>query len=261
VCSDFVEGEGGVTWFQRWADVLFLHFPVRADRLRRHLPPALTIDTYDGEAWISYVFFRMTLRPGWLPYMPGFSSLLELNVRTYVRCGDQPGIYFLRMYADNRLAIFASRRLTPLGYEWAEMGVSRDAGGRRMTCWPGGSGGSLEVEFSADESQLAIAASDSLERWLLERYRLYVEDDRGGMVAANVEHEPWQATEAELGKCHNELETGRHLGLDRQPAMAHASPGVTARFDAFSSVASGPARNSRRKKVAGAGFEPTTSRL
>jgi uncharacterized protein YqjF (DUF2071 family) len=233
-----------VIWFQRWADVLFLHFPVRVDRLREHLPPALTIDTFDGEAWISYVLFWLTLRPSWLPYVPGFSSLLELNVRAYVRCGDQPGIYFLRMYADNRLAVFASRLLTPLCYECAEMSASCDAGGWRMTCRPRGLAGSLEVEFFADESPLAVAADDSLEGWLLERYRLFVEDDRRGIVAANVEHEPWRATEAELGECRNELEAGRCLGLDRQPAMAHFSPGVTARFGAFASVAAG---NSWRK--------------
>ncbi len=248
-----------VIWFQRWAEVLFLHFPVRADRLREHLPPGLTIDTFDGEAWISYVFFRMTLRPGWLPYVPGFSSLLELNVRTYVRYGDQPGIYFLRMYADKRLAVFASRLLTPLCYELAEMSAGGRGDVRRVMCRPRDGVGSLEVEFSADESQLAAATSDSLDEWLLERYHLYVEGEDEGLVVASVEHRPWMATEAELGNCHDELEIAHCLGLNQQPAKAHYSPGVTARFNAFASV---PAeRSGRKKKVAGAGFEPTTSRL
>ncbi len=244
-------------WLQRWDEVLFLHFPMRAARLREHLPPALTIDTFDGEAWISYVLFRLTLRPGWLPYVAGFSSLLELNVRTYVRYCDQPGIYFLRMYADNRLAVFASRLLTPLCYEWATMSASRCEDIRRVTCRPHDAAGSLEVEFSADESKLAPAASDSLDAWLLERYHLYVEGQDHGLIVASVEHRPWMATSAELGHCHHELEIAHSLGLNRQPAIAHYSPGVTARFNAFSSVASVPAESRGKIKVAGA--EPSSS--
>ena len=111
-------------WLQRWSDVLLLHFPVRESELRPHVPRRLEIDTFHDQAWISYVFFRLDLRPAWLPNVPGFSSLLELNVRTYVRYGDLAGIYFVRMYANNRLAIAASRLLTPLCYEGAQMGMN-----------------------------------------------------------------------------------------------------------------------------------------
>ena len=104
-------------WRQRWMDVLFLHFAVDQRQLAQRLPEKLALDLFAGQAWLSYIFFRLQLRPAWLPLMPGFSSLLELNVRTYVRYRGQSGIYFLRMYADNPLAIAASRWLTPLRYQ------------------------------------------------------------------------------------------------------------------------------------------------
>lgn len=224
-------------WLQRWTDVLFLHFPVRESELRPHVPLGLEIDTFNGQVWISYVFFRLDLRPSWLPTVPRFSSLLELNVRTYVRCGDLAGIYFVRMYADNRLAIAASRLLTPLSYEWARMGAKfREDGTHELYCRPAKSIGALCVEFDADLSRLAAAAEDSLEAWLLERYRLFVERGDEPMVAATVEHPPWMASAVENLDCGGELEIAQSLGLSRQPAIAHYSPGVLARFNAFGGV-------------------------
>src|SRR4029079_567835 len=130
-------GARRMTWLQRWTDVLFLHFAVAADELGPHLPPQLEIDTFDRTAWLSFIFFRLKLRPAGLPFLPGFSSLLEMNVRTYVRHRDQPGIYFLRMYADNRLAIHAAKMLTPLCYEHATM-IDRPLpdGQRHVECSP-----------------------------------------------------------------------------------------------------------------------------
>ena len=49
------------------------------------------------------------MRLAWLPAVPGFSSLLELNLRTYVSCGGKRGIFFLSMHANNRLAIGVAR--------------------------------------------------------------------------------------------------------------------------------------------------------
>ena len=80
---------------QRLHDLLFAHWPTPAGEMRRRLPRGLEIDTFDGDAWISLVAFRMsgvTLR--WSPSLPGVSSFPELNVRTYVRLGEKPGVYF-----------------------------------------------------------------------------------------------------------------------------------------------------------------------
>src|SRR5205807_954035 len=161
-----------MTWLQRWTDVLFLHFAVAADELESHLPPQFEIDTFDGQAWLSFVFFRLKLRPAGLPFIAGLSSLLEMNVRTYVRHRDQPGIYFLRMYADNRLAIQAARWLTPLCYEHATMVDCKLGDSRRhIECVPAhDSRAGLSLDFTiADHA--AEASPGALDFWLLERYR------------------------------------------------------------------------------------------
>jgi uncharacterized protein YqjF (DUF2071 family) len=119
-----------MTWSQRWLDCLFLHFPVPAAVLERLVPPRVQVETFGGSAWVSYVLFRLKLRPAWLPPVPGLSALVELNIRTYVRHRGQSGICFLRILADNRLAIAAARLLTPLPYTHARL----DYGSQQVFC-------------------------------------------------------------------------------------------------------------------------------
>src|SRR5580704_9654182 len=69
--------------FQRWLDLLFLHWMIDPERVQRTLPRGLSVDTYKGMAWIGIVPFCMTgVRPVMLPVVS--SHFLELNLRTYV---------------------------------------------------------------------------------------------------------------------------------------------------------------------------------
>ena len=88
-----------------WHDLLFAHYPVRAETLRPLIPPALEIDTFDGWAWIGIVPFRMTgVRPRYVPALECTSAFPELNVRTYVKTADRSGVWFFSLDASNRLA-------------------------------------------------------------------------------------------------------------------------------------------------------------
>lgn len=42
-----------------WHDLLFMHWPVPAAALRHAVPPGLTIESFDGTAWIGVVPFQM----------------------------------------------------------------------------------------------------------------------------------------------------------------------------------------------------------
>ena len=81
---------------QRWESLLFLHWRVSADRIQRTLPPGLTVDTFQGAAYLAIVpFFMLNVRPVGLPAVPWLSFFQELNVRTYVfDDAGTPGIWF-----------------------------------------------------------------------------------------------------------------------------------------------------------------------
>jgi Uncharacterized conserved protein len=76
------------------------------------VPPELEVETHDGTAWIGITPLRLTgLRARGLLPLPGVSSYLELNVRTYVNAGgdEKPGIWFFSQDASSRLAVAARR--------------------------------------------------------------------------------------------------------------------------------------------------------
>src|SRR5690348_5636242 len=89
---------------QNWEDLLFAHWPVPMEAMRALVPRGLNLDTFEGQAWIGIVPFRMSgVRLRGLPPMPGLSAFPELNVRTYVKSGGKPGVWFFSLDAANRL--------------------------------------------------------------------------------------------------------------------------------------------------------------
>ena len=71
--------------YQDWRDLTFLHWRYPADVVQKLLPPALTVQTFDGDAWIGLVPFpHGPVRAPGVPALPGLSRFPETNVRTYV---------------------------------------------------------------------------------------------------------------------------------------------------------------------------------
>ncbi len=91
---------------QDWENVLFLHWPVSAEELRKHIPDELELDLYNDTAWISLVLFTVgESRPRLMPPFPPACNFPELNVRTYVKHGKKPGIYFFSLDADSDFVV------------------------------------------------------------------------------------------------------------------------------------------------------------
>src|ERR1044072_4360559 len=109
---------------QSWHNLLFAHWRVEVSALRALVPAAFELDLFYGEAWLGIVAFYMTnvgLR--WTLALPWLSSFPELNVRTYVRVADRPGVYFFSLDAGQPLAVAAARALLNLPYFSAAMDV------------------------------------------------------------------------------------------------------------------------------------------
>ena len=91
---------------QTWNDLLFAHWPVDGDALRKLVPATFELDRFDGTAWLGVVPFHMTnVAPRFVPALPWVSAFPELNVRTYVTVAGQPGVFFFSLDAGNPLAV------------------------------------------------------------------------------------------------------------------------------------------------------------
>jgi len=113
---------GNWTMSQTWHDLLFAHWPMKAETLRPFVPAELPLDTWEGQCWVGVVPFHMSdIHRRGLPPLPGLSRFPELNVRTYVTVGVKPGVYFFSLDAANLPAIWAARRFYHLPYFHASM--------------------------------------------------------------------------------------------------------------------------------------------
>jgi len=188
---------------QSWHDLLFAHWPLREAVLRSHIPARLEIDTHDGQAWLGVVPFRMSgVRLRGTPPIPWLSAFPELNVRTYVRADDKPGVWFFSLDADNRIAVAIARAWFHLPYFRARMSCSERNEWidykceRSHRCAPCGV---LAGRYRAI-GEVFSAAPGLLEHFLTERYCLYAADKEGRILRGEIHHAPWplQAAEAEL---------------------------------------------------------------
>lgn len=209
---------------QTWRDLLFAHWRVGAEALRPLVPAALELDTFEGQAWVGIVPFRMTgIRVRWLPPVPWLSAFAELNVRTYVTVGGKRGVYFFSLDAANPVAVATARRCFHLPYMNATMSCQSDGdavvySSRRTHR------GAPAAEFRARYRPLgpvALAEPGSLARWLTERYCLYTVDPRGRTMRGEIHHAPWPLQPAKAEITANTMASAAGVTLPAEAPLLH----------------------------------------
>src|SRR6185369_7065954 len=70
-------------------------------------------------------FYMTNVSPRGVPNLPWMSEFAELNVRTYVRVGGDPGVYFFSLDAANPVAVGVARTMFNLPYFSADMRVEK----------------------------------------------------------------------------------------------------------------------------------------
>jgi uncharacterized protein YqjF (DUF2071 family) len=181
---------------QTWSDLLFAHWPVEVAQLRPLVPSLLPIDLYEGSAWVSITPFRVSqIRARFLPPIPPFSSFHELNVRTYVKIENKPGVFFFSLDASSLAAVMGARALYRLPYYHARTFVENaDDDIRYSSVRLSGAEADFEARY-APASEPRPSKKGTLEHWLTERYCLYTESG-GALFRAEIHHLPWPLQDA-----------------------------------------------------------------
>jgi uncharacterized protein YqjF (DUF2071 family) len=184
-----------------WRDLLFMHWPVEADTLRPLVPPSLSIDTFDGNAWLGVVPFDMVgVRPHFVPAVPGVSNFPEINLRTYVTAEDRPGVWFFSLDAHSRLAVRLARATFHLPYFDAEMSyhASGDQVDYRSIRTHKGAPSAEFVARYGPSGRPFESGPGSIESFLTERYCLYSADGRNNVRRGEIHHQMWPLQPAEV---------------------------------------------------------------
>ncbi len=209
---------------QRWANLLFLHWVVDAEPLQKILPPGLTLDTFEGKAYVGLVPFTMTgVRPVWAPPVKPISNFHETNLRTYVHFnGENPGVWFFSLDAANSLAVKIARTFWKLPYHRADMTMDvqhpTDTSTRvhyvTRRMWPEPLPAECRVDYTVD-SPVIPATPGTLEHFLAERYLLYAYRD-GALYRGQVYHTPYPLQVSEVQSLNESMV--RAAGINRPDA-------------------------------------------
>jgi uncharacterized protein YqjF (DUF2071 family) len=216
--------------YQSWNWLTFLHWRYPPETIQAILPKGLTVDQYDGAAWVGLVPFRIDgLRLPMMRAIPWISSFPETNVRTYVRDsnGDR-GLWFLSLDADRMAAVAVARTGFRLPYQWARVKLTRNASSVKysskrnglMAVCPAHS----EIEIEICEPYAPEELSDR-DVFLTALWRFYTRIG-GGLSYVQVEHPPWPLYHARVLKLDEDLLTAAGLPPTEGEPVVHYSPGV-----------------------------------
>jgi uncharacterized protein len=209
---------------QSWHDLLFAHWPVEIAKLRAQIPERLRIDTFDGQAWLAVVPFRMSgIRLRRTPPVPWLSAFPELNVRTYVTCDGKPGVWFFSLDAGNPIAVAIARAWFHLPYFRARMLCSERDGWIEYTSQRTHSAAptaALEGRYRP-VGPVILPQAGTLEHFLTERYCLYTLDGRGRLIRAEIHHRPWPLQVAEAKFSQNSMATAAGITLPASKPLLH----------------------------------------
>ncbi|MAY80508.1 MAG: hypothetical protein CL930_06940 [Deltaproteobacteria bacterium] len=182
----------------RWERLCLVTYAVDPARLEPLLPPDLQLDTRDGKAFVSLVAFDfLDTRVLGVPW-PGYRNFPEVNLRFYVRHGDQRGVVFIREYVPKKLIAWLARGLynepykaAPMRSTWSENEQGAEIAHELIV---GGQAHTLKMSLGATAT---TPPEDSTAHFFKEHSWGFGHSHRGNLLRYEVWHPIWQTRSVE----------------------------------------------------------------
>jgi uncharacterized protein len=173
--------------YQKWRDLLFLHWAYNPVLIQKTLPEGLFVDTFNNTAYVGITpFFLFDVRPKFFPTVKGISDFKEVNVRTYVFDSEgNPGIYFYSLDANQPFAVELAKFFF-LPYYHSEINAQKlqdGSGNIHFKTSRKDAPSFMESEFIYRFfGEETFAESGTLEFFLTERYILFSYDNENDQL-------------------------------------------------------------------------------
>jgi uncharacterized protein len=198
-------------FYADWQRAVFLHYEVDPVALQRDVP--FPLDLRDGKAYVSLVAFTMhamRVRFGgklgaWL--CQPIATHDFLNARTYVRYGDERGIFFLTEWLSSALCVWLGPVTFGLPYRLGRMSYRHDpesgALGGVVSAPRGPRSLRYEVELEPGAA-FEVSPFGSLTEFLLEHYTAFTSRGRKRRFF-RIWHQPWRQAPVRVNVVENSL--------------------------------------------------------
>ena len=214
---------------QFWADLTFVHWPVRPEDVAHLFPPGTRPDVIDGKTYAGLIPFTMraTALGSALP-LPYFGTFPETNVRLFsIDDAGRHGVVFRSLETARLAVVPVVRAALGVPYTWARMQITRS--GDQISYdsqrrWP----------RRGLRSRLTVRIGEPveptpLEVWLCARWGAHTRKARRTWWVPN-EHGPWPLQSAEVLELDDDLMAAAGIALAGDRLRALFSSGVQARF-------------------------------
>jgi uncharacterized protein len=227
-CDVPVEHAAMVHW---WDELTFIHWRFDPAVVQALLPAGLTVETFDGSAWVGLVPFHLRVGLPRGPSIPWFSRFPETNVRTYARSEDgTSGVWFCSLDAARLGAVVVARATYRLPYFWSKMSIQHDGSTisyQSQRRWPrpkGHSSTTIEIGEPYEPDELI-----ELDHFLTARWALF-SAPRSGLHEARAFHDPWPLHHARVVDLDDTLVIAAGLPAPEGAPLVHFAHSVEVRI-------------------------------
>ncbi len=214
---------------QRWTELAYFHWAYDPSDVQRLLPAGVTVDTFDGTAWVGLIPFVMRdVQLGPAPAIPYLGTFVEINVRTYVV--DPLGrrsVWFFSLDVPRSVIVAVARSFFALPYCWSGTEFVADGDRRRYRMdrrWPRGTRATADIEFTIG-ARLPDAEIGALDHFLSARWSLLTARRRG-LRYGRVHHQRWPLHRIDDFVVEQDVIQAAGLPSPLGPPRVLASPGV-----------------------------------
>lgn len=201
---------------QNWQDILFIHTPVNYNVVREKVPEPIEVEKFDGTAWASIILFKAThSRLRHMPSCLSFPLFYQVNIRTYVKHGGEPGVYFFAVNTNSPLAKLAGR-LGSMPFQSADLNMQTQSNNFSFQAK------SNVLDFKVNFSPVSAPyqpKQDTLPYFLTERYCIWM-PSKNNIVKAPILHSHWDLHDADVSI---ENEDGLPFPFPQKPIAHYAA--------------------------------------
>jgi len=205
-------------FYQEWNNVIFLHWKVDINELKKMVPKEIEIDLFEGTPWVSVVAFTMEkMRPKNLISFPPISNFDEINIRTYVKYKGKSGVYFLNIEGGTRVSCKLAKGISELPYEYSKMTRETDLFHSVNTKRKD----EFLIKYKIDEN---LILKEDIDKWLTERYALF-QETKNSINSFEIHHIEWPINSIKFDQLELNYPKFKNL-INNKPDKYHYSTGV-----------------------------------